>query len=77
MDNSQSYNASGSQNQVAILGAGESGVGAAILAKQQGFDVFVSDLGEIKEKYKTELEKLEVDFESGSHDEERILILQK
>ena len=60
-------------NQITILGAGESGVGAAILAKQQGFDVFVSDLGEIKDKYKIQLQELDVDVESGSHDEERIL----
>lgn len=62
-----------SNNQITILGAGESGVGAAILAKQQGYDVFVSDLGEIKEKYKTTLDTLSVDYESGSHDEARIL----
>jgi UDP-N-acetylmuramoylalanine--D-glutamate ligase len=37
---------------IAILGAGESGVGAAILAKQKGFDVWVSDMGNIKDKYK-------------------------
>ena len=42
---------------IAILGSGESGVGAAVLAKKQGFDVFVSDFGKIKEEYKAVLEK--------------------
>ena len=48
-----------------ILGAGESGVGAAILAKQKGFDVFVSDRGEIKDKYKNSLEEIGVEWEEG------------
>jgi len=39
-----------------ILGAGESGTGAAILAQKEGFDVFVSDMSEIKPQYKTELD---------------------
>ena len=42
---------------IVILGGGESGVGAAILAKKQGFDVFLSDLAEIKPEYKTQLEQ--------------------
>jgi UDP-N-acetylmuramoylalanine--D-glutamate ligase len=58
---------------IAILGAGESGVGTAILAKQQGFDVFVSDFGKIKDKYKNALEKLGLDWEESGHDENRIL----
>lgn len=58
---------------IAILGAGESGVGSAILAKKQGFDVFVSDLGEIKEAYQTELNNLKIEFESGIHSEDKIL----
>jgi UDP-N-acetylmuramoylalanine--D-glutamate ligase len=58
---------------IAILGAGESGVGAAILATQKGHTVFVSDKGQIKEQYKSELNQLGVPFEEGSHDEERIL----
>ena len=45
-----------------ILGGGESGVGTAILAKKQGFEVFVSDKGEIKENYKNELIGLQVDW---------------
>ena len=43
------------KKRLVILGAGESGIGAAILAKQQGYDVFVSDGGTIKENYRTEL----------------------
>lgn len=56
-----------------ILGAAESGVGAAILARKQGFDVFVSDLGTIKEKYKKELIDRQFDFEEGVHTQEKIL----
>jgi len=56
-----------------ILGAAESGVGAAILARKQGYDVFVSDLGMIKEKYKTELIRREFDFEEGRHSEDKII----
>ena len=46
-----------------ILGAGESGTGAAVLAKQQGFEVFLSDKGKIKDKYKTVLSKHGIEFE--------------
>ena len=56
-----------------ILGGGESGVGAAILAKQKGFEVFVSDRGEIKDKYKSVLKDIEVEWEEGSHAESKIL----
>lgn len=56
-----------------ILGAAESGVGAAILARKQGFDVFVSDLGSIKEKYRNELIRRSFEFEEGKHTEEKIL----
>lgn len=58
---------------IAILGAGESGVGAAILALQKGHEVFVSDKGQIKEQYKTELNQQGIAFEEGSHDHDRIL----
>jgi len=58
---------------VAILGAGESGVGAAILAQKKGFDVFVSDMGTVKQKYKDVLSNFEIDFEEGKHSESRIL----
>lgn len=60
---------------IAILGAGESGVGAAILAKQKGHKVFVSDKGQIKEHYKAELNQHGIAFEEGSHDHERILAM--
>ena len=56
-----------------ILGGGESGVGAAILAKKEGFEVFVSDRGEIKGKYKSVLENIGVDWEEGKHTEVEIL----
>lgn len=61
------------KQKIAILGAGESGVGTAILAKKQGFEVFVSDFGKAKDKYKKALEFLGVDWEEGGHDEARIL----
>ena len=56
-----------------ILGAGESGVGAAILAKQQGYDVFVSDGGAISEIFKQELQQNNIAFEENFHSEEKIL----
>jgi len=61
------------QGRVVILGAGESGVGAAKLAQQKGFDVFVSDFGTIADQYKSALEKLNIPFESEKHTEELIL----
>ncbi len=56
-----------------ILGAGESGIGTALLAKQKGYDVFVSDAGAIKPNFQKELETQQIEFESGSHSVERIL----
>ncbi|HEY2648051.1 MAG TPA: UDP-N-acetylmuramoyl-L-alanine--D-glutamate ligase [Puia sp.] len=56
-----------------ILGAGESGVGAAILAAKEGYMVFVSDAGKIAEKYKSVLIEKGIDFEEGNHSEEKIL----
>lgn len=58
---------------IAILGAGESGTGAAILAKRQGYDVFVSDGGAIKENFKAELISNNIAFEEAAHSEEKIL----
>ncbi|MCL3782411.1 UDP-N-acetylmuramoyl-L-alanine--D-glutamate ligase [Prolixibacteraceae bacterium JC049] len=58
---------------IVILGAGESGVGSAILAQKQGFDVFVSDMGAIKEKYRNELQNYGIQFEEKQHTEELIL----
>ena len=56
-----------------ILGAGESGVGAAILAKQKGYDTFVSDMGEIKPHYAALLEQHGIPYEGGKHTAELIL----
>jgi UDP-N-acetylmuramoylalanine--D-glutamate ligase len=58
---------------IVILGGGESGVGAAVLAKKQGFDVFLSDLSEIKLQYKTILQQSEIKWEENKHTEELIL----
>ena len=58
-----------SYNKIVVLGAGESGNGAAILAKRQGYDVFVSDFGAIKSTYKSELEAYDIPFEEGGHTE--------
>ena len=58
---------------IIILGAGESGIGAALLAKQQGYNVFVSDGGAIKEIYKAELIDNNISFEENKHTEEKIL----
>ena len=58
---------------IVILGAAESGAGAAVLAKKQGFDVFVSDMSTIKDKYKTLLETHNIEWEEGKHTEEKIL----
>ena len=56
-----------------VLGGGESGVGTAILGKQKGFEIFVSDKGLIKEKYKKVLEHFEIDWEEEQHTEAKIL----
>ncbi|SFU49406.1 UDP-N-acetylmuramoylalanine--D-glutamate ligase [Pustulibacterium marinum] len=56
-----------------VLGGGESGVGTAILGKKKGFDVFVSDKGIIKEKYKNALTNFNIEWEESQHSEEGIL----
>ena len=56
-----------------IIGAGESGVGAAILGKTKGFEVFVSDKSLIKEQYKKELDEYGIEWEEGCHTEEKVL----
>jgi UDP-N-acetylmuramoylalanine--D-glutamate ligase len=58
---------------IVILGAGESGAGSAILAKKHGFDVFVSDKGQIKENYLEILEKNSIRWEQGNHNESIVL----
>lgn len=61
------------KDKVVILGAGESGTGAALLAKAKGFEVFVSDSGPIKDKYKGELTAEDISFEEGGHTDAKIL----
>lgn len=58
---------------IAILGAGESGVGTAILAKQKDYEVFVSDFGKITETYKDVLENFEIEWEENQHTASKIL----
>lgn len=58
---------------IVVLGAGESGVGSAILAQKKGFDVFVSDMSAIKDKYKAELNQYGIAFEEKQHTESLIL----
>lgn len=60
-------------SRIVVLGGGESGVGAAVLAKKQGFDVFVSDLSVIKDKYKELLDTRTILWEEGKHTEALIL----
>lgn len=60
-------------SRVVVLGGGESGVGAAVLAKVKGFDVFLSDSGKIEEHYADDLRKWDIPFEEGHHTEELIL----
>ncbi|HEX8545682.1 MAG TPA: UDP-N-acetylmuramoyl-L-alanine--D-glutamate ligase, partial [Cytophagaceae bacterium] len=61
------------KKRIAILGGGESGVGAALLAMAKGMDVFVSDKGKIEQKYKYELEENSISYEEGVHTEALIL----
>ncbi|HRD80434.1 MAG TPA: UDP-N-acetylmuramoyl-L-alanine--D-glutamate ligase [Saprospiraceae bacterium] len=62
---------------IAILGAGESGTGAALLAKAKGHEVFVSDLGAIQDHFKRELESEGIEYEEGKHTWERILTAEE
>ena len=61
------------KKRLVILGAGESGIGTALLARQQGYDVFVSDGGMIKENFKNELKLDNIEFEENRHTVEKIL----
>lgn len=61
------------QKKVVILGGGESGTGAAILAKSKGFDVFLSDRGQLNQKYIDILHRENIPFEQGIHSESRVL----
>ena len=60
-------------SRVVVLGGGESGVGSAVLAKVKGFDVFLSDMGKLSEKYVSMLEEWNIPYEQGCHSEELIL----
>ena len=60
-------------SRIVVLGGAESGVGAAVLAKVKGFDVFLSDNGKIKEEYAKMLEKWKIPFEQGGHTPEKVL----
>ena len=61
---------------IVILGAGESGAGAAVLAKKEGFDVFVSDMSSIKDKYKKLMDDHGIEWEEGHHTEEHIVVVR-
>ncbi len=61
------------RKRIVVLGGGESGIGAAILAKQKGFDVFLSDGGLLSEKYRSQIVENDIVFEEGNHTEEEIL----
>src|ERR1035437_406755 len=61
------------ERRIAILGAGESGIGAAILGKQKGYEIFVSDNGLIKKEYKDILLQYDFKWEEGKHSENLIL----
>ena len=58
---------------ITILGAGESGTGAALLAAKKGFTVFVSDAGTIKPSYKEKIQQVGIQFEEGGHSENKVL----
>ena len=60
-------------SRIVVLGAGESGAGAAVLAQKKGFDVFVSDMSAIKDKYKKMLDDHGIEWEEGQHTEDKIL----
>lgn len=61
------------KTQMAIIGAGESGTGAAILAKKQGYEVFVSDFGNIRDRYKSILDDHQIEWEEGQHSKEKLI----
>lgn len=60
-------------SRIVVLGGGESGVGSAVLAKVKGFDVFLSDMGKLSEKYSSMLKEWDIPFEQGQHTEDLIL----
>jgi|TARA_B110000238_G_scaffold62404_1_gene68368 UDP-N-acetylmuramoylalanine--D-glutamate ligase len=72
--NKQAFASSYGAGKLVVLGGGESGVGTAILGKQKGYEVFVSDAGEIGNKFKEVLLKNEISFEENKHTESKILV---
>ena len=60
-------------SRIVVLGGGESGIGSAVLAKSKGFDVFLSDMGKVSEKYAAVLNEWNIPYEEGRHSEELIL----
>jgi UDP-N-acetylmuramoylalanine--D-glutamate ligase len=71
--NQTPFPSGGAGGRLVILGAGESGAGAAVLAKKKGFDVFVSDMSKIADKYKQLLDDHQIAWEEGQHTEDKIL----
>ena len=61
------------KKRLVILGAGESGFGTAVLGMKQGYEVFVSDGGKVKDAYRKQLHESKIEFEEGKHNEEKIL----
>jgi UDP-N-acetylmuramoylalanine--D-glutamate ligase len=61
------------KKRIVILGGGESGIGAALLAKQKGYEVFVSDESSLKDNYRNDLQQAGIEFEEGGHTPEKIL----
>lgn len=61
------------KSRIVVLGAGESGFGSAVLAQQQGYDVFISDYGTIQDKYKEKFKNYNIAWEERKHSEEKIL----
>ena len=60
-------------SRIVVLGGGESGVGSAVLAKVKGYDVFLSDMGKISQKYADVLQEWNIPYEQGKHTEDMIL----
>ena len=61
------------QRRIVVLGGGESGVGAAVLAKVKGFDVWLSDMGAIAPRYKAKLDEYKIDWEEKNHTIDKII----
>ncbi len=73
MENDSKFTGNRQPGRIVVLGAGESGTGAAVLAKLKGFDTFVSDSSSIKEKYKAQMDKYGIAWEEGHHTEALVL----